>query len=167
MDQKGDGIFRGRYGTMPAAHASGEAVILFPTRYPDRWEQRADAPELSYFGFSLDQPAAFWGSCFFSKTDTDSARIGVLQRTSLQAPWDADTDADPRVKVFWQGEKEASAMPISKQSDHIDWRVFVEYMPGAFDATTGMPQGWKQTPRMKLFSVFYHAPSMVLRSVER
>jgi hypothetical protein len=167
MDQKGEGIFRGRFGTAVAAHAAGEAVILFPTRYPDRWEHRADAPELAYFGFSMDQPAAFWGSCFFAKEDTDSGRIGVLQRTRSTAPWDGDPEVDPHVKVFWQGETEAAAMPIGKQSDRIDWRVFVEYMPGAFDATSGAAHGWKQSPRLKLFSVFYHAPSMVLRSVER
>jgi hypothetical protein len=167
MDQRGDGLFRGRFGTVPAAHAAGEAVIVFPTRYLDRWSDRADAPELSYFGLEIDQPAAFWGSCFFSKIDTDSARIGVLQRTKESAAWDADTDTDPNVKVFWQGEKENGQLPIQKQSDKIEWRVFVQYMAGAFTEKTGLGQGWKQTPRLKLFTAFYHAPSQVLRSVER
>jgi hypothetical protein len=167
MDQKGDGIFRGRYGTVMAAHAAGEPVILFPTRYPDRWEKRCDAPELGYFGLTLEQPAAFFGSCFFSKVDTQAARIGVEQRTDASAPWDADPEADPRVKLLWQGEKDSGAIPIGKQSDRVDWRVFVQYQPGAFDAKTGLPHGWKETPRLKLFSVFYHAPSLVLRSVER
>jgi hypothetical protein len=169
MDRKGDGIFRGRYGTTRAAHGSGEAVILFPVRYPDRWEKRADAPELSYFGLSIDQPAAYFGSVFFSKIDTSAARIGVLQRTDPTAPWDVDTDgdADPRVKLLWQGEKDGAPVTIGKQSDRIDWRVFVQYQPGAFDAKTGLSHGWKETPRLKLFSAFYHAPSLVLRSVER
>ncbi len=169
MDQKGDGIFRGRYGTTMAAHATGEAVILFPVRYPDRWSKRADAPELSYFGLSISQPAAYVGSCFFSKIDTSMARIGVLQRTDPAAPWDIDTDAgdDTRVKVLWQGEKDGAPLTIGKQSDRVDWRVFVQFQPGAFDAKTGLSHGWKETPRLKLFSAFYHAPSLVLRSVER
>ncbi len=167
MDQKGDGLFRGRFGSTPAQHQSGEAVILFPTRYPDLWQERADAPELSYFGIALAQPAAYFGSFFFSKVDTSSARIGVLQKSSDDAPWDADTESDPRVKVFFAGEGEGAALRIDKQSDLMRWRVFVDYMPGAFDVKTGKPHGWKETPRLKLFSAFYHAPTTVLSSVER
>lgn len=167
MDQKGDGLFRGRFGTLPAAHQAGEAVILFPTRYPDLWADRADAPELSYFGLSLDQPSAWFSACYFSKVDTQSARIGVLQRTRSDAPWDADPETDSRLAVFWQGEKEGGQLKIGKQADRLEWRIFVDYMPGAFDLKTGLPHGWKESPRLKLFSVFYRAPSLVLSSVER
>lgn len=167
MDERGDGLFRGRFGTSPAVHQGGEAVVLFPTRYPDRWAPRADAPELGYFGLSVDQPAAFWNAFFFSKVDTEAARIGVLQRTRPEVPWDADPDSEKNLRLYWQGEKEGGQLPIGVQSDRVDWRVFVDYQPGAFEPRTGLAHGWKQTPRLKMFSAFYHAPSMVLRSVER
>ncbi len=167
MDGRGEGLFRGRFGTIPAAHAAGDAVILFPVRYPDRWARRADAPELAYFGFGVDQPAAFWGSVFFAKQDTDSARIGLLQRTDPEAPWDADPDKDARVGILWQGEREGQAVRVGKQSDRLQWRAFVEYQAGAFDARTGLGHGWRQTPRLTMLSAFYHAPPMTYRSVER
>ncbi|MCY2961249.1 MAG: hypothetical protein NTY35_13895, partial [Planctomycetota bacterium] len=167
MDGRGEGLFRGRFGTTPATHAAGDSVILFPVRYPDLWARRADAPELAYFGFGADQPAAFWNSIYFKKTDTDSARIGVLLRVDPAAPWDADPETDPRLRLLWQGDLEGKAIPVGRQADRLDARVFVEYQAGAFDATSGTAHGWRQTPRLTTFSTFYLAPNVTLRSVER
>jgi hypothetical protein len=167
MDALGEGLFRGRFGTTPAAHSAGEAVILFPIRYWDRWAQKADASELAYFGLGYGQPAGFWSSCFFQKEDTDAAQIGVLQRTDPDAPWDADPEQDKRLALFWSGDEAGKALLIGKQSDRIDWRVFVKYAPNAFDAKTGMAHGWRQSPRLKFFAASYYAPSLTLRSVER
>jgi hypothetical protein len=127
MDHKGDGLFRGRFGTMPAGHSQGEPVILFPFRYWDRWASRADAPELAYFTLSIDQPSAYWDSCFFVKEDADSCQVGVLQKDDPDAPWDADPDNDSRLHVYWKGDIDGRTIPIGKQSDRIDWRVFVKY----------------------------------------
>ena len=167
MDHKGDGLFRGRYGTLAAGHAQGEPVILFPFRYWDRWQSRADAPELSYFTLSIDQPSGYWESCFFDKEDAESCQIGVLERVDPEAPWDADPESDARLRLFWKGDADGKVLPIGKQSDRIDWRVFVKYAPGAFDLKTGLAHGWTQTPTLKKFGAFYFGPGMVLSSVER
>lgn len=167
MDAQGEGLFRGRFGTTPAAHSAGEAVILFPFRYWDRWAQRADASELAYFGFSASQPAAFWTGCFFEKEDADAAQIGVLLRTDPNAPWDADPEQDKRLALFWTGDEKGHSLPIGRQSDRVDWRVFVQYAKGAFDAKTGLSHGWRQTPRLRHLGVTSYAPNLTLRSVER
>ncbi len=167
QDGRGEGLFRGRFGTTPATHASGDAVILFPVRYPDRWARRADAPELSYFGFGLDQPAAFWSSVFFAKQEVEGSRIGVLLRPDPSTPWDADPDTDPHLAVLWEGNQNGKPVPVGHQSDRLTARVFVEYLAGAFDARSGLQHGWRQTPRLTTFSAFYLAPNVTLRSVER
>ncbi|MBL8861301.1 MAG: hypothetical protein JNK02_04735 [Planctomycetes bacterium] len=167
LDGRGEGLFRGRFGTTPAAHAAGDAVILFPVRYPDRWARRADAPELAYFGFEIGQPSAFWNSIWFQKQDADAARIGALVRTDPAAPWDADPDADARLRLLWQGDVDGQAHPLGRQADRLSARVFVEYQPGAFDLATGAPHGWRQTPRLTSLAAFYLAPHVTLRSVER
>lgn len=167
MDDKGPGLFRGRFGTTAAAHSMGEPVILFPFRYWDRWQERADAPELAYFKLSIDQPAAYWESCFFAKEDASASRIGVLQRSDPAVPWDAELEKDQRIQVHWNGDVEGRAIPIGHQSDRIEWRVFVQYSPGAFDLVTGAPHGWKETPRLSRFGAFYFGPGMVLSAVER
>jgi len=167
MDAQGAGLFRGRFGTTAAAHSSGAPVILFPFRYWDRWQPRADAPELAYFTLSVDQPSAWWESFFYDKEDTESARLGVLARFDPEAPWDADPEDDPRLRLEWRGDAEGKTIPIGKQSDRVDWRVFVRYDPGAFDPKTGMAHGWRQTPLLKRLGAFYFGPPTVLASVER
>jgi len=167
LDERGEALFRGRFGTAPAAHGAGAAVILFPVRYPDLWAERADAPEMSYFGFQNDQPAAFWNSVYFQKVDADSSRIGVLVRTDPAAPWDADPERDARVKLLWRGDVDGKAVPIGRQADRLGVRAFVEYQTGAFDLTSGAAHGWRQTPRLTALATFYLAPNVTLRSVER
>jgi hypothetical protein len=167
MDEKGDGLFRGRFGTVRAGHTAGEAAILFPFRYWDRWAPKADAPELAYFGMSVDQPAGLLSSCFFFKTDGEASQVGVLQRTDPDAPWDADPDTDPRLKLYWKGDNEGQPLLVNQQSDHVDWRIFVQYAPNAFDLATGMSHGWTESPRLQRFGAFHFAPNLVLRSVER
>jgi hypothetical protein len=168
MDGRGDGIFRGRYGTQPSGHAAGEVVIVFPFRYWDRWAEDADAPELHYFGFSIDQPAAFWRSVFWTAEDASgAARVGVLQRTDQDVAWDADPDSTPGLELYWSGTREGDALPVGEQSDRIEWRVLVEYRPNSFDARTGLQHGWKETPRLRQLGAFFLAPSMTLRSIDR
>jgi hypothetical protein len=167
LDRKGGPLFRGRFGTTPAGHASGTPVILFPFRYWDRWAERADAPELAHFDLGIDQPSAWWESCFFMKTDVEGAQIGVLERDDPEVPWDADPERDPRLVLHWKGDLEGAPLSIAKQSDSLRWRVFVKYSADAFDPRLSQRHGWRQTPRLERLGAFYFAPSAVLRSVER
>ena len=169
MDGDGPGLLRGRYGTVPEAHSAGEPVIFFPIRYWDRWEERADAPELSYFGLELAQPAAFWKSFFWQDEEPglDGVRLGVLMRSDADVPWDADPEETAGLDLFYSGSQNEIANPIGVQSNSVEWRVFIEYDQGAFDIERGLGHGWRATPRLTGFMVNYVGPSMTLRSVER
>jgi len=169
QDSRGGGLLRGRYGTLPAAHVAGTPVILFPQRYPDLWAERADVPELGYFGFSIEQPGAFWLDSFWDAEPAPhgQCRIGVLQRAFRDVPWDAEPDATEGLTLTTAGRRGDEALPLGVQSDGIDWRVFVRYDPGAFDLRTGLAHGWKETPRLRRLGVSYSAPNRVLSSVDR
>jgi hypothetical protein len=167
QDGRGEALFRGRFGTVAAAHAAGTPVILFPFRYWDRWAERADAPELGCFEFALAHPSAWWESFFFQKQDVEGARVGVLRRNAPDAPWDAAPGSDARLGVHYEGLLEGGPIPLGNQSDALSFRVFVEYTPQAFDALTGLRHGWRQTPRLNHLGAFYLAPNSVLRSLER
>ncbi len=169
MDRNGPGLFRGRFGTFPETHTAGAPVILFPARYWDRWTERADAPELSYFGFELSQPAAFWREFFYEdeQPGLNGVQMGVLMRSDPSVPWDADPDETPGLEVFYRSEIAGGALPIGVQSDTVQWRVFVDYSQGAFDLQQGLGHGWRATPRLRGLATTYVAPSMSLRSVEK
>ncbi len=169
MDGDGPGIFRGRFGTGASSHESGTPVILHPFRYWDCWSDRADAPELHYFGFSVDQPAALWKTVFWDVEEADASgpRLGVLQRTDPDVPWDEEPDATAGLSVMWEGIREGEPNSIGVQADRIEWRVFTRYEPGSYDADTGAQHGWKATPRLRFFGAEYIGPGLVLKRVER
>ena len=170
QDGRGDGIFRGRFGTRAVDHAFGEPVILFPFRYWDREATRADAPELSYLGLALDQPNAFARSIFWEADPTESSQLVVLQRASdthsPAPPWDGEPDGIG-LWSFERGMPGRDGNPVEAQADLFEWRIFVRYLPGAFDELDGLSHGWKRTPQLKLFGVDYIAPNQVLRRVDR
>lgn len=167
-DGGGGGTFRGRFGSTPAGHAVGTPVILFSFRYWDRWEEQADGPELSYFGFSRDELSAVWQEMFMLNQATSSggSRLGVLVRTNPGIPWDSDPEETPGLTVIYPGDLKDDWASLGSQSNRIEWRVFVDYIPGAFDPVTGQSHGWRQTPRLDALGVRYIAPSVKLRSVE-
>jgi hypothetical protein len=169
MDRDGPGLFRGRFGTEPADHAAGTPVILFPFRYWDRWAERADGPELAYMGLQVEQPAAWWRSVFWSWEEpaAGGSRMGVLQKTDPTTPWDADPDLEPGLDLQWDGIVNEKPVPVAAAADGMEWRVFVDYLPGAFDPDTALSHGWKTTPRLRRLGVFFIGPSLVLRSLDR
>ncbi len=168
MDDNGGGLFRGRFGTSPSAHSAGEPVILFPFRYWDRWADRADAPELAYFGFSIDQPNAFWRDVFFQADEPPGTKIEVLQRSNPLTAWDDEpsTDLSKNLARIEQGLKDGAGRTIGIQRDALEWRVYVRYAPNAFDFTNGLSHGWKRTPRLTQFGVEYLGPGLTLRRVD-
>jgi hypothetical protein len=168
-DGKGAGLFRGRFGTTPAGHAPGTPVILHPVRYWDRWADRADAPELHYLGISVAQPAAFWRSVFWDAkaAGAQGPRLLVLQRTDPSVPWDADPSVGDDLKLLSDGLQGGEGNPIGRQSDRIEWRVFVRYEPGSYDPVAGLSHGWKMIPRLEFFGAQYFGPGLTLRRLAR
>jgi len=168
MDEKGPGLFRGRYGTQQQGFDSGTPVVLFPVRYWDRWAERADAPELHYYQFDVDQPDAYWKYVFWQDQEAGfpGVELGVLARYHDGVPWDGDPTRDEELEVLWRGSTGGEPNPLGFQSDRVEFRTFVRYLPGAFteDRTA---HGWKTTPRMNLFAVEYMGPGLTLRRVTR
>ena len=169
MDRKGPGVFRGRYGTAPSAHQAGTPVIEFPVRYWDRWSDRADCPELAWFGFELDQPGAYWLSTFFEVEDSGvgGSRIEALVRTDPSVPWDSDPDLVEGLRVLREGTRDGKPIELGYGSDLLEWRVYVRFEEGAFDPVLGNAHGWKATPRLRHVGAEYYAPRRVLESVDR
>lgn len=168
MDRRGGGIFRGRFGTAPQAHAAGTPAILFPFRYWDRWADRADGPELAYFGFTRAQASAFWRGVFWTGEEPASGgvELELLARTDARVPWDADPEGTEGLFRFVDGLPRELPNALGHQSDRLDVRLYARYGPGAFDSATGLSHAWKETPRVDVLGVEYLAPYVTLSRVD-
>jgi hypothetical protein len=169
LDEKGAGLFRGRFGTARAAHAAGTPVVLHPFRYWDRWSELADAPELTYYELALEQPDAYWRRVFWkaSAAAFPGPELGVLQRTNADTPWDDVPEDENGLTLLREGKLDVNGNPIGVQSDRVEWRVFVRHLPGSFDPIDGLAHGWKTTPRLELFGAEYMAPGRTLARSDR
>ncbi|MFT4710474.1 MAG: hypothetical protein ACI8Q9_001602 [Planctomycetota bacterium] len=162
-DRRGFGLFRGRFGTSPANHANGVPVIGHPFRYWDRWTPGGDAPEMSYFGFAAQQEDAFWKSIFWKATnELEGAEVGCLVRNDPTIPWDSDPATTAGLWLFDKGMIEEDGNPLGFQADFLEARLFVRYLPGAFDVVEGLSHGWKRAPKIDLVGSAYLAPSTVI-----
>jgi hypothetical protein len=172
-DGRGGGVFRGRFGTQASAHNAGTPVIEFPFRYWDRWADRYEGAELAYFGFELDQPGALVRSVRFALEEPASgqSRIELLQRIdqgpSVPVPWDGDPGTTKGLTLLAQGDKGGAPYAVGEITARAQWRAFVRYAPGAFDALGGASHGWKETPRLVRLAVEYAAPEQVLHRLQR
>lgn len=169
MDERGPGLFRGRFGTTPMDHPAGSTVILFPFRYWDLWADQADAPELAYMGFEIDQPGTWWMDTFWHAEGSGhgGSDVQVLVRTDPSVPWDSDPDDVHGLMLMTQGTENDEPIGLDTMSDRMEWRVFARYRAGAFDPLSGLSHGWKETPRLRALGASYMAPTLTLRSVDR
>ncbi|MCA9000459.1 MAG: hypothetical protein KDB61_00955, partial [Planctomycetes bacterium] len=170
QDGEGPGVFRGRFGTEPAAALAGTPVIFFPWRYWDRWQPGCDVPELSYLGLRVDQPGALFEDVFYQVDPIPFGGVTMesMLRMHRALPWDGDPDETPGLFLLDRGtEKDEQPWVLDVVSDALEARFFVEYQPGCFDPINGGRHGWKYTPRLRRFGVGYEAPGEVLWSVDR
>jgi hypothetical protein len=168
-DGRGSALLRGRFGTTPGAHPAGAAVVLYPFRFWDRWAERADAPELGYFGLQMTTPEARIERFFFESQPgpVGGARLLVLSRSDPSLPWDSVPAKGSGLERHTDGDPAAGGLPMPQQRGQADWRVFVQYAPGSFDPLTGQAHGWKETAELTRFGATYLAPSRVLGRVLR
>jgi hypothetical protein len=162
------GMFRGRYGTAPAAHGTQSIVLPMPFRYWDRYVPRQDSGELSWYGFGLDVPGGFFHQLAFEKRrPSEYTDIEVLVRTDSRVPWFADPAATPGLFLFTDSSAQEPNL-VNVAGDGFEVRVFFKYMSGAFDVTTMMANGWKSTPILESLRVSYLDQTRVLsREVSR
>jgi hypothetical protein len=88
--------------------------------------------------------------------------VGCLVRNDPSIPWDADPAVTKGLWHFEESHLDDDGNPLGVQSDFLEARVFVRYLPGAYDAAEGLSHGWKRAPELDLFGTSYLAPSTVM-----
>lgn len=142
------GLFRGRYGTTPYSAQSGEALIGFPFRVWDRYRERTEDPELSYFQATFRQGSAYFTELMWQE-DNDEPKLVDLQclvRLDGKGGFADDPLAGPSLRKFEQGTVDDHGNRINRQAETLEARFFVTYKGAAFDPFTFLMQGWKKAP---------------------
>ena len=99
--RRGNGLFRGRYGTVANAHSVGHLVFRFPYRYWDRWVIGSDAPELFYIQCDEEAQAAFWRRVFWKEElPLQGVTIECLVRLDGRARWSAQPNKTEGLWLF-------------------------------------------------------------------
>ena len=163
------GLFRGRYGTTPAPHGSGEMVISWPFRYWDRYSDRADDPELAYMGFTAEMPDIFATRLFWEEEIPDATLdLVLLARCDERVPWSADPRTNPWLWRFRDPKPETGAPEhrLMAQGSKWEFRFCVLYGSGAFDASSFLGTGWKRTPTLRRFAWSYEGSTRIFRERE-
>ncbi|MCA3007382.1 MAG: hypothetical protein INH34_03290 [Phycisphaerales bacterium] len=157
------GLFRGRFGTMPATAGAGQAVVGFPFRYWDRQVERSDDPELAYFQVTHTEAPGFFKSLRW-RQETLDPRVDVvcLARVDGKLPWEG---APLPAGGFWElrgGSADAPPHRLMHHGSQLELRFLTRYQPGCVDLVTYRAHGWKTTARIEDVRVEYEGQSRVL-----
>jgi hypothetical protein len=156
------GLLRGRYGSAPAGHAADSIVLEMPFRYWDRYVSRQDSAELSYFGFSLDLPDAFFRSISIEKVRPGQhVDVDLICRTDPQVPWSVNP-AQTRGLFEFSDPTEKEPGMILTSGRGLDVRVRFKYLPGAFAPDLLTAHDWKRSADLERLRVEYLDETRVL-----
>lgn len=164
---RGDGIFRGRFGTTPASHSSGTMVYSFPNRWMDLYAPRQNSQESAYYQIGMEQPNAYWEGVYFEAEEPDASHdVRVLARAG-QAQWEDDPESTPGLVLVDRGQQaNGGPVPLELNADQLDLRVMFDWTVGAFDPVEFLSTGWTIAPRLRQLRLHYYADSRVVREEE-
>ncbi|MCH2101769.1 MAG: hypothetical protein MK209_07590, partial [Planctomycetes bacterium] len=166
--QRGDGLFRGRFGTTPGSHSTGTMVYSFPTRWMDLYAPRQNSHESSWLQFGMDQPGAFWEGVYFEAEEPDASHdVLVLAKAGDFAEWEDDPETTPGLVMIDRSQMpDGSAVPLNLRADKLALRVMFDWTVGAFDPAEFLANGWTIAPRLRHLRLEYMAESRVVRNQE-
>ena len=166
---QGQGIFRGRFGTTPAAHAADTMVIAWPMRYLDRYQDRCDDPELARFQFSVEAPDLYVTQLAWEEEIPDALLdVVCLVRADERVPFSAEPDGKNGLWIFTDPGDGQGGLGrwVGYQASRWDFRFEARYAPGSFDAVNFMAGAWKKTVRVKNFGYSYESRTRILEEQE-
>jgi hypothetical protein len=152
--QRGDAIFRGRFGTSAQPHSADAVVTWWPNRYDDGYAPRCDIPEMA----SLELPVAARRGLFHSviwRTQPGDAGpdLVLTARVLGRGDFAADTDTDPDLFFFEQPGTPDKPNLIDRQGDLLLLRFNVRYRAGVLNLTDFTGNGWKRAPLLQTVGV--------------
>jgi hypothetical protein len=170
------GLYRGMYGTRPAAHTAGQSLVYgIPWRYWDTYKAREFDNTMSYFQWSTKMDLSNWRSVSWTQelpSGDSNLVVHALVRVDAKGEfWDPPgNSANTILYEFANGGARSSINRVGYQNDpgQLDVRFYWEYRQGSFDpAAPWNSPSWKRTPKIKELRVEYDRPLQILHHEDR
>ncbi len=172
--RQGNGIFRGRYGSLAVSHGGGELVFRFPFRYWDRWVPGSDAPEVHSLQVDHRSVSAFFRRLWWKeKSDDPNVSVECLARLDGRSRWTAEPNRADGLWLFTKPSVDGGANRIERGGERLEMRFGVRYAVDAFDVIVPMTndlkrsESWKRVPRLDASVLEVLQATRVLRREER
>ncbi len=157
VDERGQGTFRGAFGTLPdgAGVVPNDVLVSIPYRHHDLYEARRDSFDATF----IERAERIEDAWFESLTWDEEIpgpfnEIIVLVRIDGKPAWDVEPTNEPG--GLYEFDDPAEVNWLGVRGSEIEIRVHFTYKDTAF-----YEDGWKAGPKLKAFRVKYRSPTQV------
>lgn len=154
-NEKGQGIFRGAFGTPASSHSADGPIFAIPYRYFDRYRAESFDSQMQYFQAGTCIANATWRRVTWEAQIPVGVRLHVLARVDGKPEWTVPPTNKPG--GLYEFTQPAGKNPMELRGDQLEIRMYIEYLPGAYDT-----DAWKSTPVIDTLAVEYTRPITTL-----
>lgn len=155
VNEKGQGIFRGAFGTRAEPHSPSGPIFAIPYRYFDRYRPESFDSQMQYFEAGTCITNATWRRVTWEGQVPDGIRLHVLARVDGKPEW--TTPPTNKSGGLYEFTQPAGKNAMDLRGDQLEIRLYIEYREGAY--TT---DAWKATPVIDTLSAEYTRPITTL-----
>lgn len=159
-----DGLWRGMFGTAPAAHDEWSMVYAIPYRYFDTYKPMEFDNRMSYYQVSYAIPDAHWNQFNWTEENPPELVTHAMVRVDGKGEWWDKPDGrtlfdftNPR------GNNKVDFHATKDEEGRLEIRFYFEYRPGSFWPN----HSWKGSPKIHNLTMTYERPWKVLYHDEK
>ncbi|MBI3272508.1 MAG: hypothetical protein HYZ53_26190 [Planctomycetes bacterium] len=150
----GVGLWRGAFGTLPAAHGLRELAYAMPFRYWDRSRPRVEDDTQACYQIERRATGALWKRLTWQARCPDPRLVvRALVRLDGRPAWDQEPTGKPG--GLWEFKDGDGKNRLDARGDRIEVRFLFEYLDGAYAAGA-----WKDTPALDSVKVEFEQPTV-------
>ena len=177
-DERGRGILRACFGTVPTVLGADAFAYEMPYRYPDRYEPEVESEHLAFLQKSFRVPGARWLGIEWLERPSRTVRerradVVVAARFDGKPNWDAKPTNRPGGLFVFESDRRArergfTSGELGVVADQLEIRVYFRYPSGSFTVLPDniVTDDWKETPVIEYLNVVYEKPGGVVRHEE-
>ncbi len=177
LDERGRGVCRAAFGTVPSGVGRGMFAYAMPYRYFDRYQAKADSPYFAYFQKAFREPGALWRKLAWKEQEQPNRRnrlsdLVMAVRFDGKPDWSATPTNKPGgLYLIEGGNTGRNSLPgkvFNVVADQMEVRVYFRFKTGAFQRVSAdhFRDDWKESPVLESLLIEYEKSGKVLRREE-